>query len=120
MAGQYQAALAHIAEARRLAEATQERWTQAETVRLRGDVLLAMCDRAGAEAGYREAITIAQRQSAKLWELRAATSLARLWHDQGNRSAARDLLVPIYGWFTEGRGTPVLHEAKALLDELAA
>src|SRR5215468_6289491 len=61
---------------------------------------------------------IAQRQSAKFWELRAAISLARLWREQGKRDAARDLLAPIYGWFTEGFDTTVLKEAKALLDEL--
>jgi tetratricopeptide (TPR) repeat protein len=120
MAGQYRAALAHIAEARRLAEETQVLWAEAETLRLTGDVLVAMGDRAGAEAGYREAIAIAQRRSAKLWELRAAISLARLWRDHGNRTEALDLLGPVYGWFTEGFGTPVLQEAKALLAELAA
>jgi predicted ATPase len=120
MAGQNQAALAHIAEARRLAEETEERWAEAEMLRLIGDVLLAMGDRSGAEASYREAIAVAQQQNAKLWELRAAMSLARLWHDQGKRTQARDLLAPVYGWFTEGFGTPVLQEAKALLAELAA
>ena len=68
---------------------------------------------------YREAIAIAQPQSAKLWELRAAMSLARLWREQGKCAEARDLLAPVYGWFTEGFGTPVLQEAKALLDELS-
>jgi predicted ATPase len=74
---------------------------------------------AAAEASYREAVAIAQQQSAKLWELRAAISLARLGRDQGKRSEARDQLAPVYGWFTEGFGTPVLQEAKALLEELA-
>ena len=96
------------------------RWFQAETLRLTGDVLLATGDAAAAEASYREAIAIAQQQSAKLWELRAAMSLTRLWRDQGTRSQARDLLAPVYGWFTEGFSTPVLREAKALLEELAA
>ena len=73
----------------------------------------------GAEAAYREALALALRQSAKLWELRAAASLARLRRDQGRRAEARDLLAPVYGWFTEGFGTPVLQEAKLLLDELA-
>jgi hypothetical protein len=68
---------------------------------------------------YREAIAIAQPQSAKLWELRAAMSLARLWREQGKCAEARDLLAPVYGWFTEGFGTPVLQKAKLLLDELA-
>jgi hypothetical protein len=119
MAREWQAALGHFAEARRLAEQTEERWYLAETVRLRGDVLLAIGNDAGAEVGYRESIAIAQQQSAKLWELRAATSLARLWRDQGKRSQAHALLAPVYGWFTEGFGTPVLQEAKALLGGLA-
>jgi predicted ATPase len=103
-----------------LAEETEARWFQAETLRLTGDVLLATGDAAAAEASYREGIAIAQQQSAKLWELRAATSLARLWRDRGKCTEARDLLAPIYGWFTEGFATPVLQEAKALLEELAA
>jgi class 3 adenylate cyclase/tetratricopeptide (TPR) repeat protein len=118
-AGQCQAALQHLAEARRLAEQTEERWYPAETLRLTGDVLLAMGDPAGAEASYHDALALAQQQSARLWELRAAASLARLWRDQGKRSEALDLLAPVYGWFTEGFGTPVLQEAKALLDELS-
>jgi predicted ATPase len=120
VAGQWQSALTHLAEARGLAEDREARWFQAETLRLTGDVLLATGDAAAAEASYREAIAIAQRQSAKLWELRAAASLAKLWRDQGKRIEARDLLAPVYGWFTEGLGTPVLQEAKALLEELAA
>jgi predicted ATPase len=120
MAGQPQAALEQLAEAHRLGEETQSRFAQAETLRLRGDVLLAMGDATEAEAGYHQAIATAQQQKAKFWELRAAISLARLWRDQGRRTEARDLLAPVYGWFTEGFGTPVLQEAKALLDELAA
>ena len=73
---------------------------------------------AAAEDSYRRALAVARRQSAKFWELRAAISLARLWRDQGKRAEARDLLAPIYEWFTEGFDTPVLQEAKALLDEL--
>jgi tetratricopeptide (TPR) repeat protein len=120
MAGQWQAALDHLADARRLAEEREEQWFQAETLRLTGDVLLATGDCVGAEASYREAIVIAQEQSAKLWELRAATSLGRLWHDQGKRAEARDLLAPVYRWFTEGFDAPVLRQAKSLLGELAA
>ena len=75
---------------------------------------------AAAETSYREAMAIAQQQSAKLWELCAAMSLARLWRDQGKRAEARELLAPVYGWFTEGFGTPVLKEAKVLVEELAA
>ena len=64
------------------------------------------------------AIAVARRQSAKFWELRAAANLARLWRDRGKRTEVRDLLAPIYGWFTEGFDAPILKEAKALLDEL--
>jgi predicted ATPase len=105
MAAQWQAALERLAEARRLADETEDRWFQAETLRLSGDVLSAMGDPAAAEARYREAILIAQGQSAKLWELRAAMSLARLWRDQGKCAEARELLAPVYGRFTEGFGT---------------
>jgi predicted ATPase len=86
--------------------------------RLRGTLLLSMNERAAAEDSFCRAIIVAQQQSAKFLELRAATSLARLWLDQGKRTEARDLLAPIYGWFTEGFDTPVLRDAKALLDEL--
>jgi class 3 adenylate cyclase/tetratricopeptide (TPR) repeat protein len=120
MAGRWQAAVGHLAEAQRLAEQTEQRSFQAEALRLYGEVLLAMGDTAGAEASYGEALALAQQQSAKLWELRAATSLARLWRDQGKRTEGRELLVKVYRWFTEGFGTPVLQEAKALLEELAA
>jgi predicted ATPase len=78
-------------------------------------------DRGGAQTpscSFSQAIGIAQQQCAKFWELRAAISLARLWREQGRRNAARDLLAPTYGWFAEGFDTPVLKEAKALLDEL--
>ena len=72
-----------------------------------------------AEELYRKALGIAEEQGAKLWELRAAASLARLWRDQGKPVEARDLLMPVYSWFTEGFDTPDLREAKTLLDELA-
>jgi predicted ATPase len=120
MAGQGNAALGHHVEAQHLAEGTEDRWFLAETLRLRGDVVLAMCDSPGAEASYEETIAIARQQDAKFCELRAATSLARLWRDQGKRIRAHDLLAPLYGWFSEGFDTPVLKEAKTLLDRLAA
>jgi tetratricopeptide (TPR) repeat protein len=119
MGGQLPAALGHLAEAERLAEATGDRWFHSETLRLRGDVLLAMGDRAAAVASYGEALALAQQQHAKLWELRTTTSLARLWRDQGKRIEAIGLLAPVFGWFTEGFGTPALQEAKALLEELS-
>jgi predicted ATPase len=87
--------------------------------RLRGTLLLSMQERSAAEDSFRLALTVAQQQSAKFWELRAATSLARLLRDQGKRTESLDLLAPIYDWFIEGFDTPVLQEAKALLDELA-
>jgi class 3 adenylate cyclase/tetratricopeptide (TPR) repeat protein len=117
IAGQWQSGIEHLAEARRLTAKTGARFFDAETVRLTGDVRSAMSDPAAAEENFREAIAIAQQQSAKLWELRAANSLARLWINQGKRTKAYELLAPVYAWFTEGFGTPVLQEAKALLDE---
>jgi predicted ATPase len=71
-----------------------------------------------AEGYFEHALTVARQQQAKSWELRAAISVARLWRDQGKRDEARDLLAPVYGWFTEGFDTLDLKEAKALLDEL--
>ena len=110
--------LDHLAEAERLVAETEERWAEAELHRVRGELLRAGHDPAVAERSFSQAIGIAQQQSAKFWELRAAISLARLWREQGKRDAARDLLAPTYSWFAEGFDTPVLKEAKALLDEL--
>src|SRR5215472_6671067 len=97
---------------------TEERWAEPELHRVRGELLRAGHEPVAAERSFSQAIGIAQQQSAKFWELRAATSLARLWQEQGKRDAARDLLAPTYGWFTEGFDAPVLKKAKALLDEL--
>jgi predicted ATPase len=77
-----------------------------------------MHEYSAAEDSYRRALAVARQQSAKFWELRAALDLARLWRDQGRRTEARDLLAPIYGWFTEGFDTPVLQEARSLLEQL--
>jgi predicted ATPase len=88
--------------------------------RLRGEVLNIIGGGAAAEQNYHQALATAKRQSAKTLELRAATSLARLWRDQGKRDEARGLLAPVYGWFTEGFDTRDLKEAKVLLDELGA
>jgi predicted ATPase len=84
---------------------------------MRGEVLLPR-DEAAAEASFERSLSIARRQSAKLWELRAAVSLARLWRDQGRRDDARNLLAPVYDWFTEGFATPDLQAARKLLDTL--
>ena len=85
---------------------------------MRGGLLNTIGDLNGAERSYQEAIAIATRQGAKIFELRASIGLARLWRDQGKQAEARDLLAPIYDWFTEGFDTPVLQAAKNLLDEL--
>jgi predicted ATPase len=83
-----------------------------------GDLLNAAGDQSGAERHYRQAIAVAERQNAKLLQLKASVSLARLWHDQGKRVEAHELLGPIYHWFTEGFDALDLKDAKALLDEL--
>ena len=97
----------------------EERYWRPETLRVRGEIRRRQSEEELAEADFRAAIALAREMSANAWELRAATSLARLWRDQGKRAIVRDLLAPIYGWFTEGFDTPDLKEAKALLDELA-
>jgi predicted ATPase len=116
--GQPLQGLNHLAEAAEIIETKEERALEVELHRLRGNLLRATGDRSAAEQSYHQALAIAKRQSAKLWELRAAVSLARLWCDQGKRTAAGDLLAPVYCWFTEGFDAPVLKDAKALLDEL--
>jgi predicted ATPase len=108
-----------LAEATQIIEATDERYAEAELHRSRGALLFATGDRVGAEQSYYRAHVVAKGQSTKLFELRASTSLARLWRDQGKRDEARELLAPVYGWFTEGFDTRDLKEAKALLDELS-
>jgi tetratricopeptide (TPR) repeat protein len=108
-----------LAEAAQLIETTQERSGEAELHRLRGDMMNARGDQAAAEQNYHRALAVAERQSAKTFRLRAATSLARLWRDQGKCRAARDLFVSVYDQFTEGFDMPVLRDAKAQLDQLA-
>ena len=117
-----EAALARTDAALACARETRESWTDAFLHRIRGEILL-RCEPANtapAEEAFLTAIAIARQQQAKTWELRAATSLARLWRDQGKVSEARELLAPVYGWFTEGFDTRDLIDAKALVDELAA
>ena len=102
-------------------ETTKERSYEAEVYRVAGEIALKSPERATkAEAYLEQALVIARAQQAKSWELRAAMSMARLWRDQGKRDQARDLLAPIYSWFTEGFDTHDLKEAKALLDVLAS
>ena len=118
--GQVEAGLAALREGSEVMERTGERQWHAEITRLKGVLLLQRQGQVQAESeGYfRQAIEIAKHQQAKSWELRAATSLARLWQEQGRRAEARDLLAPVYNWFTEGFDTKDLQEAKALLKEL--
>ena len=118
--GQREEGLQVVAEALAIGNSNGEgRWT-AELYRLQGELLtLASEHHAEAETCFQQALEAARRQQAKSWELRAAMSLARLWQGQGKRAAARELLAPVYGWFTEGLDTADLQEAKALLEELA-
>src|SRR5271166_612146 len=119
--GQFEQAWRCIGEAMAAAETTKEKWGEAEIHRTAGELTLLSPepDAAKAQAHFERAIAIAREQQAKSWELRTATSMARLWRCQGKRQQARDLLAPIYGWFTEGFDTIDLKQAKALLDELA-
>jgi predicted ATPase len=118
-AGQADEGLAVCAEAQAFVASTGERLFEVEIHRIHGDLLLTLPspDYAQAEVAFREALEVARSQSAKSWELRAATSLARLWQRQGRRDEARALLQPVYDWFTEGFDTKDLKDAKVLLDE---
>ncbi len=119
--GQIEEGFVLLDEATSHIEQTDERFCEAELHRLKGEFLLQQSsdNHTEAEACFHQAITIAQNQQAKSWELRAATSLARLYQQQGKRDEARELLGDVYGWFTEGFDTADLIDAKALLDELA-
>jgi class 3 adenylate cyclase/predicted ATPase len=120
--GKFEDAWCSIGEAMTATETTKERWCEAEVHRTAGEIALLGLDpdSAKAEAYFKRALAVARTQQAKSWELRAAMSMARLWRDQGKWDDARDLLAPIYGWFTEGFATLDLKETKALLDELQA
>ena len=118
IAGQLEEALILLDNALEVVERIGERWLEAELHRNKGQLLLRQEHTEAAEELFRNALDIAREQEAKLWELRAAASLARLSRDQGRRAEARHLLAPVYGWFTEGFDTPDLKDAKALLDEL--
>ncbi len=121
-AGQLEQGLQVLAEAQAHIDATREKIHQAEVSRLKGALLLArpLAHQSEAEACFHDAFETARQQQAKSLELRAATSLARLWQSQGKRQEASDLLAPVYAWFTEGFDTADLIDARALLDELAA
>jgi class 3 adenylate cyclase/predicted ATPase len=118
--GQFDEARHWIDEALARVESTKEKWAEAEIHRVAGEIALRspVTDVARAESHFTAALAIARRQQAKSWELRAATSYARLMRDQGRAREAYDLLAPVYGWFTEGFATKDLKDAKALLDEL--
>jgi adenylate cyclase len=118
-AGQAPQGQEKLAEALAFAEATGERFYEAEIRRLQGELLLMQGNQAEAESCFQRAIEGARRQQARSWELRATVSLCRLWQKQGRAGEARHRLTEIYGWFTEGFHTPDLKEARALLQELA-
>ncbi len=118
--GQFEDAWRCVGEAMEGIESTRERWYEAEAHRIAGEIALKSPepDAAKAEVYFERALAVAREQEAKSWELRAAMSLARLWREQGKPQQARELLAPVYGWFTEGFDTLDLKQAKALLDEL--
>jgi predicted ATPase len=120
--GQFDDASRCIREAIMTAEASKVTWWEAEFHRIAGEIALKSppSDAAKAESCFERALTVARAQQAKSWELRAATSMARLWRDLGKQDEARDLLAPVYGWFTGGFDTRDLKEAKALLDCLSS
>jgi len=117
-AGQIDEAATLLAEALQIIESTGERWFAAELNRHKGQLLLRQGHCESAEKSYSKALTIAREHDAKLWELRAALSVARLRRDQGRHAEARGLLAPVYRWFTEGFHTSDLKEAKAMLTAL--
>jgi class 3 adenylate cyclase/predicted ATPase len=120
--GKFEHAWRCIGEAITAVEATKERWCEADIHRTAGEIALksSQPDGVKAEACFKQALAVARQQQAKSWELRAATSMARLWRDQGKPQQARELLAPVYSWFTEGFNTRDLQEAKALLDKLGS
>ena len=118
IAGQIEKAVDLLDDSLQIVEQTGERWLEAELNRHKGQLLLRQGHSEAAEEQYCKALGIAREQEARLWELRAAVSVAQARRDQGRRSEAYDLLAPVYGWFTEGFDTPDLKEAKALLNGL--
>jgi predicted ATPase len=120
--GRFDDAWRCLSEAIRTIEPTKERWFEAEVNRIAGQTALRSPkgDTAKAEVYFDRALAVGRQQQAKSWELRAAMSMARLWRDQGKVQQARELLAPVYGWFTEGFDTRDLKDARALLQELAS
>jgi predicted ATPase len=116
--GQPKEGLRTLDEALLFVEEADERHWEAELFRCRGKLLLMDGDGAASEASLLKAIDVARRQDAKSWELRATTDLARLWQRKGKGKEAKQVLAPVYGWFTEGFDTQDLKESKALLEEL--
>jgi len=120
--GKFDDAWRGVGEAMTVVETSKEKWCEGEIHRIAGEIALMSPepDAAKAQAHFERALEVSRRQQAKSWELRASMSLARLWRDQGKVQQARELLAPVYGWFTEGFDTRDLKEAKALLEELGA
>jgi predicted ATPase len=119
--GQFDDAWRSIDEALTVIETSKERWWEAEAYRTAGEITLLSPDpdASKAEAYFERALVVSHQQHAKSWELRAAMSMAGLWRNQGKPQQAREVLAPVYGWFTEGFDTRDLKEAKALLDGLS-
>ena len=116
--GQQRAAIETIDQALALIAETNERWNEAELHLRKAELLLMQADMSRAETSFEQALQVARNRGSKLWELRAAMSLTRAWRSRGKQDPARNILAPIYSWFTEGAETPDLRRAKALMDEL--
>ena len=119
--GKFDDARRYVADAMNSIETNKEKWFEAEVNRVAGEIAVKSPPphTAKAEGYFERALAVARQQRAKSWEFRAAVSLARLWREQGETQQARELLAPVYGWFTEALDTRDLKEAKALLEELA-
>ena len=115
----FELSLSYLDAAQKETDAGEDRWSEAEIWRVRGDALLGSGREDEAEASYRRALDVAHGQEARTFELRAATSLARYWRDRDRNDEARELLAPVHAWFTEGFETADLKDAKSLLDALS-
>jgi predicted ATPase len=119
LAGEHEASLAAVRNGLKVQNETGYGWWAAELHRLEGIALVDLNRLDEGQRAFNAALQVARRQQAKAYELRAATCLARLWGEQNKRKEARELLAPVYGWFTEGFDTVDLREAQVLLEELA-